>query len=185
MNEPALIRTKKRANANTCVEDIEASSESAQNVRISRLPTLPYVKPQENLDDLPVSDAMRMTTKLDMQDLTRIALMARTMASPAVIARAIGLKEADLYSEENITAFQAVFTRARAVGQIGLQKTQYDVAMRGNVAMLIHLGEVYIDQSKEITINHNVVDPSQMSIDDLYKKLAEVHNVSNPDTQSN
>ncbi|MFA6727265.1 MAG: hypothetical protein WCS17_03490 [Prevotella sp.] len=173
MNEPALIRKKKSAHDEGCSDE--------ENLAIveepfTRIPSLPFVDANEPLKDLPLSDIIRTAKKLTDKDLVRISKMARNMSSPSTIARAIGLTEADLYSTENIIAFQAVFTRARAVGQAILQDTQFQLARSGNTAMLIHLGKAYLDQKEEITISHSVADPSLMSIDDLYLKLAEGQN---------
>lgn len=173
MNEPALIRKKKRAQEESCSDDENITTVEEP---FKRIPTLPYVTADEPLDDLPISDSMRMDKKLTDKDMVRIAKMARNMSSPSTIAKAIGLTEADLYSIDNMVAFQTIFNRARAVGQAIIQDTQFKLAKNGNTPMLIHLGKVYLDQKEEITISHSVADPSLMSIDDLYVKLAEGQN---------
>jgi hypothetical protein len=52
--------------------------------------------------------------------------------------------------------------------RINLLKKQYDVAMQGNVSMLIWLGKQYLSQSEKQDINYN--DVTKKDIDELKKE---------------
>lgn len=49
--------------------------------------------------------------------------------------------------ETHDVTFAEYFDQKRGKGKIALRRKQYDVAMSGNVSMLIWLGKQYLDQS--------------------------------------
>jgi hypothetical protein len=60
---------------------------------------------------------------------------------------------------EQKMSFAEYFAIKRGRGKIGLRRKQYEVAMAGNVPMLIWLGKQYLDQSEkqQAEVNQNIV----------------------------
>ncbi len=54
--------------------------------------------------------------------------------------------------------FADVYNRLSAGGKISLRRKQYEIAIAGNVSMLIFLGKNYLGQSDKIE-NKNIDDP--------------------------
>lgn len=64
--------------------------------------------------------------------------------------------------EEYGVIFAEHFEQKRGKGKIALRRKQYEVAMTGNVPMLIWLGKQYLDQSEKQDITQRV---SEIKID--------------------
>ena len=61
--------------------------------------------------------------------------------------------------------FAEYFEQKRGKGKIALRRKQYDVAMSGNVTMLLWLGKQYLGQSDKQEINHEI-NKIEISSDD-------------------
>jgi hypothetical protein len=63
--------------------------------------------------------------------------------------------------------FAEYFEQKRGIGRISLRRKQMQIALGGNIAMLIFLGKQYLGQSdKQETIQTNVNPIVQLMIDD-------------------
>lgn len=51
--------------------------------------------------------------------------------------------------------FSSIIKRGKEQGKMSLRHKQYQVALSGNVAMLIWLGKQYLDQSEKAEIKHD------------------------------
>lgn len=82
--------------------------------------------------------------------------------------------------ETHDVTFAEYFDQKRGKGKIALRRKQYDVAMNGNVSMLIWLGKQYLDQSdKQETSSSHIV-----KYEDIIKNL-EVTNGSEKESKGN
>jgi len=72
--------------------------------------------------------------------------------------------------------FSENLTKGRDSGKIRLRQKQFEVAMKGNVSMLIWLGKNILDQKDQQSIEHSGSIDSNLSMIDLRKSLDEFEN---------
>ena len=71
--------------------------------------------------------------------------------------------------EEHNCSFSDIFEQKRGKGKISIRRKQYDVAMSGNVTMLIWLGKQYLGQADKQEVSQNT--EIKMLIDEDDAKL--------------
>ena len=136
---------------------------------MEKIPTVPNMSCLETSD---LAGPARLDKRINQNDVLLIAQMARNQSSPSTIAAAIGMMEADLYSKENMTIFETIFMRARAMGIALINEAQFELGVTDrNPQMLIHLGKVFDAQAETTNVNLLVTDVTKMDLVELERKL--------------
>jgi hypothetical protein len=101
----------------------------------------------------------RPRIQINWEDFDKLCVMQATLTEIAAwfecsvdtIERAV--------KREKKMSFAEYFASKKGRGKISLRRRQYEVAMSGNVSMLIWLGKQYLDQSEkqQAEVNQNIV----------------------------
>ena len=107
-------------------------------------------------------------------DIERVRELARFMYSDEEIAMGLGIaaKTFSTHKRMNPAIIDAI-ADGHANGRRSLRAKQLDIAMKGNVTMLIWLGKQYLDQ-KEKTFNENETKLSEKFSDNPAEVLAQI-----------
>lgn len=79
--------------------------------------------------------------------------MARIFCTEEEIATCLGTTPDTLLNENNKELFRTAIKRGQANGHQSLRRKQYELAMRGNVSMLVWLGKQYLGQAERQSID--------------------------------
>lgn len=79
-----------------------------------------------------------------------IESLSRIMCTEEEIATILGAELNTLKNADNGEVFDSAIKRGRQNGKASLRRQQYQVAMKGNVTMLIWLGKQWLGQSEKV-----------------------------------
>lgn len=79
----------------------------------------------------------------------QISLLAQCGCTMDEIAAKVGVSRAELYRD-----YETVIKNGREIGHTSLRGKQFELAMKGNVPMLIWLGKQLLGQSEKIDYTH-------------------------------
>lgn len=74
----------------------------------------------------------------------------RIMCTEEDIAIILGTTRETLFSKENEPLFKEAYKKGQANARQSLRRKQYEVAMKGNVSMLIWLGKQWLGQTDKV-----------------------------------
>lgn len=74
------------------------------------------------------------------------------------IAEILGVSIDTMHNEDNNELFRGAILRGKTNGKRSLRQTQFDIALRGNVKMLIWLGKQYLGQSDKVELDSKEAD---------------------------
>jgi len=108
---------------------------------------------------------MRKRKKINWEQVEKLAQLQCTVRE---ISSFIGVSTKTLYNKFNRNKLKEVVARGNDAGKISLRRAQWKAALQhGNVQMLKHLGENYLDQSEKRTINQK----SEIKFSDWLEEL--------------
>ena len=100
--------------------------------------------------------------------------LATILCTDEEIASILGTTIEILQSKDNYDTFMELKKKGRDKGKSSLRRKQYEVAMKGNVTMLIWLGRNYLDQYEKIETTDDAETKSQLnSIVEAIDKIRE------------
>ena len=82
--------------------------------------------------------------------LKLIENLGRIMCTEEDIAIILGTTRETLFSKENEPLFKEAYKKGQANARQSLRRKQYEVAMKGNVSMLIWLGKQWLGQTDKV-----------------------------------
>lgn len=85
-----------------------------------------------------------------------IESMARIMCTEEEISQLLGCSRDIFYTEDNKEVYRQAIERGKSNGKQSLRRMQYQLAMKGNVKMLIWLGKQVLGQSDKLDTNANI-----------------------------
>ena len=84
--------------------------------------------------------------------------LATILCTDEEIASILGVTVEILQNKDNYDTFMELKKKGRDKGKSSIRRKQYEVAMKGNVTMLIWLGRNYLDQKENVVDDENVND---------------------------
>lgn len=78
------------------------------------------------------------------------------MCTEEEIASILGCSRDLFYTEDNKEVYRQAIERGKSNGKQSLRRMQYQLAMKGNVKMLIWLGKQVLGQSDKLDTNANI-----------------------------
>ena len=84
--------------------------------------------------------------------------LARIMCTEEEIAECLNTTPDTLLNSDNKELFRSAIKRGQANHHQSLRRKQYEVAMRGNVSMLIWLGKQYLGQTEKVQQTNSYED---------------------------
>lgn len=103
-----------------------------------------------------------------------VADLATVLCTDEEIASIMGTSIDTLTSKDNYETFAECKKRGMNKGKGSLRRKQYEVAMKGNVTMLIWLGRNYLDQKEQvINVDDEETKEQLKAITDAMAKIRE------------
>lgn len=108
----------------------------------------------------------RPRKKIDPEQVTKLAAINCSMKEMASIL------SCDVRTLQR--RFADVIEKGRDTGKTSLKRKQYEVAMKGNVTMLIWLGKIFLGQHEEhapVTINNHAPPQTEAALNEIRELL--------------
>lgn len=95
------------------------------------------------------------------------------------IAEILGVSIDTMHNEDNNELFRGAILKGKTNGKRSLRQTQFDIALRGNVKMLIWLGKQYLGQSEKVELDNGNADKEmtvrvEMPTQDDYERVKKI-----------
>ena len=97
--------------------------------------------------------------------------LARFSCTDVEIASIMGVSIDTLQSYDNLASFTECKEKGRERGKGSLRRKQYEIAMGGNVTMLVWLGKQYLGQREKIEASVGTDDEKRKEMQEFIKSI--------------